>query len=103
MHFLTNYGLFLLKTLTSVAAILLTVAGIFALSKSKEKEANKIKIKHINTKYTQVKNTLHEATLNKKQVKLLNKESKNTKKRTKLVRVSYIYEGIKANGAQLLS
>ncbi len=83
MHFLTAYGLFLLKTLTFVAAILLTIVGILALSKSKEKDTNKIKIKHINTKYTNVKNILHEATLNKKQLKLLIKELKSTKETLK--------------------
>lgn len=76
MYFLTNYGLFLLKTLTLVAAILLTVAGIAALSKSKEKVGNKIKIKHMNKKYARFKQALQDAILNKKELKLLTKETK---------------------------
>ncbi len=85
MHFLSEYGLFLLKIITIVIAILVVIAGIVfivALAKSKEK-AGKLTIQKVNKKYQhyreiidEVAETRHERKLSKKSLKQLAKLDK---------------------------
>ena len=71
MEFLTNYGLFLLQAVTIVVALLITVAGILALS---HKDKPKLKIKALNEKYHETQHRLQKKLLDKKQAKKLKKE-----------------------------
>lgn len=71
MEFLSNYGLFLLEALTIVVALLITVAGIIALS---HKDKPKLKIVALNEKYQETKQRLQKKMLDKKSLKKLKKE-----------------------------
>lgn len=71
MNFLSEYGLFLLETITIVVAILITIAGIISL-KSKDK-SSKIKIKSLNKYYQNLKEDLESEIYDKKEIKKLKK------------------------------
>jgi serine protease SohB len=76
MTLLSHYALFLLKTLTLVAAILFTFAGILTLSKNKDKFSSRIKIKHINKRYDELAERLQHEILPKSQLKIEEKKRK---------------------------
>lgn len=77
MQFLANYGLFLAKAGTIVAAILIAVGGIVALlRKGKNHDKGRLEIKKLNTKYEDFTNTLHEEILTKADHKKIAKEKK---------------------------
>ncbi len=76
MQFLTEYGLFLLKALTIVAAILIVIAGIIAIASKKEKHKGKLEIKKLNAKYESMQETLNEASLDKAALKAIKKDKK---------------------------
>lgn len=81
MQFLSQYGLFLLQTLTLVAAILFTTAGLVAiLSKNKTSPGSKLKIKKINVLYEKLETQLLEAIEDKKALKQYKKRLKKAKK-----------------------
>ncbi len=77
MQFLANYGLFLAKAGTIVAAILIVVGGIVALlRKGKDHEKGRLEIKKLNDKYEEFADTLHEEILTKTELKKITKEKK---------------------------
>ena len=55
MDFLANYGLFLLKVLTLLFALLLAVAGILALSR---KQKHVLEITSLNKQYEKLKHRM---------------------------------------------
>ncbi len=88
MHFLSEYGLFLLKTISIVVAILVVVAGIvliITLAKSKEK-SGKLSIQKINKKYQNYREIIDEAAANRHQRKLAKKNLKQLVKMDKTPR-----------------
>ena len=68
MAFLSEYGLFLLETVTIVAALLIAVAGIIALS-AKNKGEQKLSVKKLNKNYQETKEKLLSDILDKKALK----------------------------------
>ena len=66
MHFLAEYGLFLLKTFTLVIAILLLVGGIMSLGR---KPKHKLDILFLNKEYDDVKHRMHKTIFGKKPAK----------------------------------
>ncbi len=74
MDFLAQYGMFLLKALTLVIAILLLFAGIFSLGR---KSKPKLEIISLNEQYDEVKNRMLKEVLGKKPEK--KKKDKTTK------------------------
>ena len=88
MEFLSNYGLFLAKSITVVAAILFVVIGIIAASSRARKEHHgDIEIEYLNDKYDDLEHTLKHAILSsdefKQQQKQLKKKQKDAKKQQK--------------------
>ncbi|MFA6302998.1 MAG: protease SohB [Legionella sp.] len=63
MEFLSQYGLFLLKSITIVIAILMVVAGVFAIN---HKPKPKMEIKSLNEEYSDVKSLMHKTILKDK-------------------------------------
>lgn len=63
MDFLAQYGMFLLKALTLVVAVLLLVAGIFSLGR---KPKPKLEITSLNQQYDEIKNRMLKEVLGKK-------------------------------------
>lgn len=85
MEFLTNYGLFLAKTLTVVVAVLVVVGGIIALRlRQRDGAAGRFKIIELNAQYRDNRAQLEQAILPAKQwrtqQKLREKESKQAEK-----------------------
>jgi serine protease SohB len=79
MAFISEYGLFLLETVTIVAALLIAVAGIIALS-SKDKSEQKLSVKKLNKSYQDTKDKLLTEILDKKTLKQHKKaQSKKSK------------------------
>lgn len=84
MHFLSDYGLFVLKLLSLVIAILLTLAGILALvAKDKGKLQAKLTIQPLNKQFEQYAKTMFTALDDKAGLKSLKKEA-DLKQRPKL-------------------
>lgn len=81
MHFLSEYGLFLAKITTFVVAIIVVISFIVAAT-SKDKDT-KLKIKKINKKYEEFKESLNREILTKSEFKKLSKEIKKSKKTKK--------------------
>ena len=83
MNFLSNYGMFLLQTITLVLAILATVGGIIAIS-SKDKGGSRLKITELNKKFDAQKEQMLEQTLDKKALKEHQKQQKKAQKNTEI-------------------
>ncbi len=82
MEFLTEYGLFLAKTITFVVAIVVIVSLVVsASSRNKKSEKGQIQIGKLNEKFKAMREALQHAMLDEEQVKQLEKDEK---KRLKL-------------------
>ncbi len=81
-HFFAEYGLFLLKTVTSVVAILTCVIVILsAATRSKRQESKgTLQIESMNEAYDELKQMLDEQILDKDVFKKLKKQQKNLEK-----------------------
>lgn len=79
MHFLTEYGMFLAKTLTLVLALLFTVIGVVVIA-SKDKEKQKIKVKKLNKHFHDLGKAIKRELLHKTELKKLLKELKKAEK-----------------------
>lgn len=80
VQFLSEYGLFLLKTFTLVFALLLAVGGIFALSRKDDTRGSSIKVKNLNNELEEKESELQEAMLSKKAFKAYKKQVKQAQK-----------------------
>lgn len=76
MEFLAQYGLFLLKTLTLVVALLLLIGGILIMSK---KPRPKLEIIALNKEYDNVKQRMNDITKGSKEEKSRKKKKKEKK------------------------
>ena len=64
MQFLAEYGLFLAKAITIVAAILIATGGVFSLVMRQKKSAEKqLDITHLNTQYEEMETAITSAVL----------------------------------------
>jgi len=81
--FFLNYGLFLLKTITLVAAIVVVIASAAAASR-KAGQAEVLEVENLNKKYQSLVHTLQHAVMKKSEWKSLAKaEKERDKKETK--------------------
>ncbi len=90
IELLTEYGLFLAKTVTIVVAVLFVIGGIASASASrsrKEPHQGEVKIAHLNERYDDMERDLKEAVLDKdalkEEEKARKKKEKEEKKRKK--------------------
>lgn len=83
MDFLVQYGLFLAKTLTLVAAILITVVAIAAVALRGKKSPGTIYIENVNEKMSDIRDSLQAETLSKPALDKLKKEKKKQLKAEK--------------------
>lgn len=87
MHFLAEYGLFLLKAITITLAIIAVLIALFALilkAKQKEGEPGHITVEKLNEKFVELKTHLNDTLLNKEDAKKFKKEqAKKAKKAPK--------------------
>jgi serine protease SohB len=82
IEFLTDYGLFLVKTATIIAGFLIVVGMTIVFSK-KSKTLEKLEVTSLNDKYDAMASTLQNQILPKKEIKRLAKERKKEKKERK--------------------
>ncbi|MGI9333440.1 MAG: protease SohB [Gammaproteobacteria bacterium] len=68
IEFLAQYGLFLAKALTVVVAVA-AIAIVIAVTARREKREAHLKVKHLNARYRELKETLEHELLSKKQIK----------------------------------
>tara|TARA_R110000850_G_scaffold255469_1_gene381190 strand:- start:4705 stop:5727 length:1023 start_codon:yes stop_codon:yes gene_type:complete len=81
MQFLGEYGLFLAKSITLVAAILFVAANIFALVRSaKEQSANHLKVRNVGDRLRDLADTLNFEVLDEIERKKLQKSRKSEEK-----------------------
>jgi len=83
MAFLSEYGLFLAKTATLVAAVLAAVGGVVMLARRGEghsESRGRLDIRHLNDSYERMAFALKSATLSKKALKHYRKEQKAREK-----------------------
>jgi Periplasmic serine proteases (ClpP class) len=81
LEFLTEYGLFLAKTVTIVVAIGIIIGLIFSAGhRQKKTEKGHIEVNKLNEKFEHMRDVLKEATLDPEQLKLLMKEEKKREK-----------------------
>ncbi len=86
MEFLYEYGLFLAQAITFVAAVLILVAGLVAITSRDrtEQQEGHIEIRNLNEKYRHIGNTLRAATEDPATVKaLMKRERKEEKEKAK--------------------
>lgn len=81
--FLAQYGLFLAKTLTFVAAILITAIVLAAVALRGKKAPGTIYIENVNEKMSEIRNSLQAETLSKQELDKLKKEKKKQLKAEK--------------------
>ncbi|HRC71922.1 MAG TPA: protease SohB [Candidatus Competibacter sp.] len=83
MEFLSEYGMFLAKALTLVAAVLVVVGGIVLLARHGEgrsESRGRLDVRHLNGTYDNMALALRTATLPKKALKQYRKEQKAREK-----------------------
>lgn len=80
LNFLYNYGLFFTKTLTLVAALVFIIVFIVAAA-AKVKSREKFKIKNLNERYEDVRDTLQSEILTKGELKKIAKDKKQKNKK----------------------
>lgn len=84
MEFLTNYGLFLAKTVTFLIAIFVVITLIVSSSmRSKRSDKGLIHISKLNEKFDAMRDTLQEAVLDEEQFKQQQKDEKKRLKQEK--------------------
>lgn len=84
MDFLIQYGVFLAKIVTLVIALLLTLAGIFALaSKGKDKSKGKLTVEKLNERFEEIAHHMKSVTHGKAETKKDKKAAKAQKKSNK--------------------
>lgn len=84
MEFLSEYGMFLAKTLTIVLGILVVVVGIIAsATRQKEQEKGHIEVSKLNDKLEAVRLEVHNVISSKDETKKLEKEFKAKRKAEK--------------------
>ncbi len=108
MHFIAQYALFLLKTMTLVVAILVLIAvSLGIVSKGKGRAAGKLDIKKLNKKYADMTEQLQTELLPKKALKAYLKSQKEAQKtaetssRRRLFVINFIGD-IKASAVESL-
>lgn len=93
VELLVEYGIFLLKVVTSVIAVLFLFAGIFAIaSKGKLREKGKLIISKMNKQYEKMALQMQRETLSKKTFKKIKKQHKNNsgdKKRKRIFVIKF--------------
>lgn len=80
MEFLLNYGLFFAKTVTLVFFIVLVVLLIVSASQKNSSADDRIEIKNLSKKFAHLKKLMQASTTSKKQLKKLQKQSKQSAK-----------------------
>lgn len=87
-EFLSEYGLFLAKSVTIVIAILAVVIGIIAASSRAKKDARHgdIQVEHFNDELQEMKEVLEGSILDKDELKAIHKEEKKKEKEEKKAR-----------------
>ena len=87
-EFLSEYGLFLAKSVTIVIAILAVVIGIIAASSRGKKDARHgdIQVDHFNDELLEMKEVLEESILDKDQLKAMHKAEKKKEKEERKAR-----------------
>ncbi len=86
IELLTEYGLFLAKTITIVVAVLVILGGIFSASGArtrKEPHQGEVKIAHLNERFEEMEHHLTQAVLTKEQLKAKEKADKKKEKEEK--------------------
>lgn len=86
IELLTDYGLFLAKTITIVVAVLVIIGGIASASTArtrKEPHQGEVKVAHLNERFEEMENTLKETVLDKHQLKEEEKAQKKKEKEEK--------------------
>ncbi len=80
MKFLSEYGLFLLESMTLVIAILILLFGIFAILNRNKSTGATLNINKLNEKYEDIADEMRSEILDKKAFKAYQKEQKNKEK-----------------------
>lgn len=81
MEFLSEYGLFLVKTMTLVLAILFTVGGVIMIgTKHKRAHEKELKITHLNKEYENMEKSLKSALMTDHGLKMILKAEKKAEK-----------------------
>lgn len=81
MDFLSEYGLFLAKTLTLTVAVLVTAAGVaFLVGRGRSHGREGIEVRNLNRQFDEVANTVRAAMLPKKALRRVLKEQKRRRK-----------------------
>ncbi len=81
MEFLTNYGLFLAKTVTFLVAVFIVVSLIISAGgRGKKSDKGQIQVSKLNEKFKAMREALQDAVMDEDQLKLI---EKNEKKRLK--------------------
>tara|TARA_R110000868_G_scaffold364037_4_gene626707 strand:+ start:20912 stop:21952 length:1041 start_codon:yes stop_codon:yes gene_type:complete len=81
LEFLTSYGLFLAKSVTFVALLLIAVAGLIAISSKSKKDAQGfIDVEPLNDSFDDMEDAIKEAVLSEEQLKAEHKAQKKSDK-----------------------
>ncbi len=84
MELLTEYSLFLAKTLTAVIAILVVVATLFALAeRGRSRPREHLRVRKLNQRFRDMENTLRHALMGRKALRMLRKDRKREKRQEK--------------------
>lgn len=80
IEFLSEYGLFLAKTLTLIIGIVILVSALLAIAQKSKNEDGTLVISHINEKFDDIRHSLQSETLTKFEWKKWAKEQKQASK-----------------------
>ncbi len=83
LHFFAEYGLFLAKVATLVLALIVLISFIIAAASKGKSAKEKLKIKKLNKRFEDYKDTLNDQILNKNELKQIAKTDKKKNKAAK--------------------
>ena len=83
MEFLSELGLFALKTVLVAGAIVLVAAFLFQIGSSRQKHTHQLEVEKLNTRFRSFRRRLQNHLLGKKEFKALIKQEKKIEKREK--------------------
>jgi serine protease SohB len=101
MEFLSNYGLFLAKSITFLTVVLLGVAGCFSLSRKSHKH-NKVEIESLNAVFDEMQGDMQHAIKKEKPIKRTRQEKREKSKQPNLFVIDFLGD-IKASSAHALT
>ncbi|WP_354624459.1 protease SohB [Psychromonas sp. MME2] len=98
MEFLSDYGLFLAKSVTFVLTVIITLLAVIALTAKQKSKKGELELIDLSEQLEETKNTIEEQLLTAQQLKLRHKEAKKAQKEKDKLAKQALKDGKQSDG-----